>query len=133
MSRSGYSDDGSNWDLIRWSGAVRSAIRGRRGQAMLRELGEALDAMEHKRLLAWGFEDEHGEVCALGCLMRARGVERPDDPEFGTADLAAELLDVAPALAAEVMFINDDYGRTPEERWMAVREWVREHRNEETT
>jgi hypothetical protein len=37
MSRSGYSDDLENWSLIRWRGAVASAIRGRRGQAFLRE------------------------------------------------------------------------------------------------
>jgi hypothetical protein len=45
MSRSGYSDDHSEWDLIRWRGAVASAIRGKRGQAFLRELLVALDAM----------------------------------------------------------------------------------------
>ena len=38
MSRSGYSDDLDNWDLIRWRGQVSSAIRGKRGQGFLREL-----------------------------------------------------------------------------------------------
>ncbi len=28
MSRSGYNDDGTEWDLIRWRGAVASAVRG---------------------------------------------------------------------------------------------------------
>jgi len=41
MSRSGYSDDCDVWALIRWRGAVKSAIRGARGQAMLRELIQA--------------------------------------------------------------------------------------------
>lgn len=53
MSRSGYSDDddddgGSRLNL--WRGAVERAIKGKRGQAFLRELGAALDAMPDKRL-----------------------------------------------------------------------------------
>ena len=31
MSRSGYEDGLEMWDLIRWRGAVASAIRGKRG------------------------------------------------------------------------------------------------------
>jgi hypothetical protein len=38
MSRSGYSDDCDGWALIRWRGAVNSAIKGRRGQQALREI-----------------------------------------------------------------------------------------------
>ena len=46
MSRSGYSDDiDDNWAHIMWRGRVASSIRGKRGQAMLRELLAALDAM----------------------------------------------------------------------------------------
>lgn len=48
MSRSGYSNDGEN--IAMWRGQVASAIRGKRGQAFLRELVEALDAMPEKRL-----------------------------------------------------------------------------------
>ncbi|KGC50992.1 hypothetical protein DO66_5867 [Burkholderia pseudomallei] len=36
MSRSGYSDDCGGWSLIRWRGAVNSAIKGARGQKFLR-------------------------------------------------------------------------------------------------
>ena len=45
MSRSGYTDDyddGYEWANIRWRGAVKSAIRGKRGQATLKAI---LDAM----------------------------------------------------------------------------------------
>jgi hypothetical protein len=45
MSRSGYSDDCSGRELVLWRGAVASALRGRRGQAFLRELVDALDAV----------------------------------------------------------------------------------------
>lgn len=53
MSRSGYSEDwdGENWTFIRWRGAVKSALRGKRGQAFLREALAALDAMPEKRLI----------------------------------------------------------------------------------
>jgi hypothetical protein len=46
MSRSGYDEScDDNWGLICWRGAVASALRGRRGQAFLRELVDALDAV----------------------------------------------------------------------------------------
>lgn len=37
MSRSGYTDEDDIWAMIRWRGAVTSAIRGKRGQQALRE------------------------------------------------------------------------------------------------
>lgn len=50
MSRSGYCDDGENgWATICWRGAVKSALRGKRGQSFLLELAEAMDAMPTKR------------------------------------------------------------------------------------
>ena len=67
MSRSGYSDECDGWDLIRWRGAVASAIRGQRGQAFLREMLSALDAMPEKRLISEELERD-GEVCAMGAV-----------------------------------------------------------------
>lgn len=46
MSRSGYTDeygDGDPLALGRWRQAVKRSIEGKRGQAMLRELLEALE------------------------------------------------------------------------------------------
>lgn len=43
MSRSGYSDDCDHIEL--WRAAVDAAVSGKRGQAFLRELLGALDAM----------------------------------------------------------------------------------------
>lgn len=75
MSRSGYTDDGlDSWQVIRWRGAVASAIRGRRGQALLTELLAALDAMPVKELIKEQLVED-GAVCALGALGRARGVD----------------------------------------------------------
>lgn len=107
MSRSGYSDDYDNWDLIRWRGAVASAIRGKRGQAMLRELLTALDALPEKRLAAGALQTADGEFCTLGALGRYRGIDMSNiDPE--DRDAVAEAFGVADALTAEIMFENDE-------------------------
>lgn len=128
MSRSGYSDDLDQWALIKWRGQVASAIRGRRGQEFLRELLAALDAMPEKRLTANDFQNEQGQVCTLGCIGAARGVNLtkydPEDSDHREA-LAGEL-GIAHQLVAEIEFVNDDflYTETPEHRWERMRTWV---------
>jgi hypothetical protein len=133
MSRSGYNEcDG--WELIRWRGQVASAIKGKRGQAFLRELVAALDAVPGKRLIANSFQTETGEVCALGAVGRARDALMTDlgPDEWGEIDRdkVADRFDIAMAMAAEIMWVNDDsdyYPRaieTPEQRWARVRAWA---------
>lgn len=125
MSRSNYSEDCGGWELIRWRGAVASALRGARGQAFLRELAAALDAMENKRLIREDLEYS-GEVCALGALGRARGLDMSKiDSEY--REQVASSFGIAEALAAEVMYINDDFlgeRHSPESRFQAMRQWV---------
>jgi hypothetical protein len=142
MSRSGYSDDLENWSLIRWRGAAASAIRGRRGQAFLREMLDALDALPEKRLIAGDLVRE-GEVCALGAVAVARGTDVSDvDPEDHEA--VAAKFGITHTLACEVEYINDEIDGhhfevvdfasgerrnrwrddTPEERFERVRAWV---------
>lgn len=107
MSRSGYTDDCEDqWDLIRWRGAVASATRGARGQAMLRELLTALDAMPIKELIAGELQAD-GEFCALGVLGASRGKDLIGIDPYDRETVAAEF-DIAEALAAEVMHINDE-------------------------
>lgn len=127
MSRSGYSEDCGGWDYIRWRGAVRSAIRGRRGQAFLREMRAALDAMPIKMLIE-GDLKAHGEVCALGAVGAQRGLEMAGVDAYDR-ETVAKAFDIPPALAAEIMFENDDglgYWRDelPERRWRRMRAWV---------
>jgi hypothetical protein len=131
MSRHGYSEDSDDtWASIRWQGAVKSAIRGKRGQALLRDLLAALDAMPEKALIAEELVTPTGEVCALGCLARARGVDvsgvAPDDPEN-----VAKLFGVSESLIREITYHNDEHvqwwgrrGDDPAERWRCVRSWV---------
>jgi hypothetical protein len=93
--------------LIRWRGAVKQAIRGKRGQAMLRELAQALDALPEKRLAVGSLVTADGEFCTLGALGRARGMDMaPIDPE--NRDEVAKAFGVSGALAAEIMWLNDD-------------------------
>lgn len=136
MSRSGYSDDGDQWDMIRWRGAVSSAIRGKRGQAFLRDLLAALDAMPEKRLVANSFQRDDGCVCTLGALAKVRGIDtKPLETDYEEADTrrVGEVFGIPGALAAEIMFENDDdfdcgaREDTParqEQRWRYMREWV---------
>lgn len=130
MSRSGYSDDGDydQWATIRWRGAVASAVRGRRGQAMLTELLTALDAMPVKELIADELVEKDGAVCALGALAGARGIDvssvDPDDSET-----VAGTFGIATALAQETVWMNDEGGgywnkETPAQRWARMRAWV---------
>jgi hypothetical protein len=139
MSRSGYSTNLDNWDLIRWRGQVASATRGKRGQALLREMLAALDAMPEKRLVTDALVDDGGGVCALGALGQARGLDMKGLDACEPEDVA-KAFGVAKPLAAEIMYMNDDpdWGyllddRTPEgkrrldeKRWQQMRDWVAE-------
>lgn len=119
MSRSGYSDDCDGWALIRWRGAVASAIRGKRGQAFLRETLAALDALPEKTLAADSLVTDC-EFCTLGAVGRLRGLDMtdvdPDDP----SDVALAF-GIPRALAAEIMFENDEgVGDTHRGSWVDV-------------
>lgn len=125
MSRSEYTDDLDSWALIRWRGAVKSAIRGARGQQFFKELLAALDAMPNKALIADELESD-GNFCALGVLGNARNLDMsridPDDSE-----LVAMEFNIAEALAREVVYMNDDGWwpkEEPSQRWERMRQWV---------
>jgi hypothetical protein len=112
----------------RWRGAVASCIRGKRGQAFLRELLAALDAIESQRLIGESLENEHGEVCALGAVGRARGLDL-SEVDYEDHEAVANFFGIAEKLAQEIMWVNDEWvhrnnvpGMT--ERYRRVREWV---------
>ena len=120
MSRSGYGDSSGPFDLYRQ--AVAQAMRGVRGQRFFKEALQALDALPRPRLIRGELTDG-GEFCLLGAVAEARGLEVPEDAE---PDQLGRLLDIAPSLAAEIMFMNDDAGyvETPEQRFSRVYAWV---------
>lgn len=151
MSRHGYVDDMDDpLALGRWRAQVASAIRGKRGQAFLKELAEVLDAMPVKELIKGELVDgETGDCCAIGAVCKSRGLDVSkidyEDPEsVGSA------VGIAHQLAAEIEYENDEHGHryekvevanpsqsqwhpgytwerieeTPAERWKRMREWV---------
>ena len=124
MSRSGYDDECDGWALIRWRGAVAQAIHGRRGQTFLREMLTALDAMEPKRLITEELKNDIG-VCAIGAVGAARGLDMAGIDPY-CREQVAETFGIAPAMAAEIVFINDDawHRETPESRYTRMRGWV---------
>lgn len=126
MSRSGYNEDCDGWGLIRWRGQVASAIRGKRGQQLLKDLLAALDAMPEKQLIAGELVTANGEFCALGAVANYRGVVVSDVDPYDNPNELAKRLNVATQLVREIEFINDEwyYNQTPEGRWWTVRKWV---------
>lgn len=147
MSRSGYYEndgDSDNWANICYQGAVKSAIRGKRGQALLRDLIAAMDAMPDKRLVAGKLEAD-GQFCALGVVGHAKGFDLANIDTWDWGKLGATF-NIAEAMAREVMAMNDepvkeyDWESTgepypnewrrvavtdaPALRWKKVREWA---------
>lgn len=167
MSRSGYVDyDGSEDNLAqgRWRAMLNSAMRGKRGKRFLSDLRNALDAMPVKELVSGALATADGEVCAIGSVGVRRGVDmskllKPADVDQGDwdsdweceanerAEELGSMFDIAPCLAQEVMYQNDDcdvlrlnstgeplvswrgerppsHYDTPAERWKRMRIWV---------
>jgi hypothetical protein len=127
MSRSGYSDNWSDYNLglaNLYRGAVKSAFRGKRGQAFLKEMLAALDAMPNKALIADKLEYEGG-VCALGAVGKARGMDMGGfNMEAYGAIVGA--FGIADAMAREIAYENDytNSRETPEQRWSRMRAWI---------
>ena len=109
MSRSGlYEDDGE--DTLahgRWRGAVASALRGNKGQAFLRELAAALDAMPVKELVSNELQSADGRHCTLGVIGHQRGLDvaAMDVDDY---DGIADALKVNAKIAQEIVWENDE-------------------------
>lgn len=123
MSRSGYSDDCENLGL--WRGAVHRALGGKRGQIFLRELLGALDAMPEKKLIRNKLV-AHGAYCTLGVIGASRGLPLATI-DYENPDQLSHVFGIAPAMALEIEFENDEggkYDETDEHRWIRMRKWV---------
>lgn len=123
MSRSNYVEDYDHMNLYR--SAVERAIKGKRGQAFLKELAASLDAMPDKRLISYELISKTGEVCAIGAYCKAKGIDvRGVDVE--DPDMIGRLVGISRSMAAEIEYENDEVSesQTPEQRWIRMRKWI---------
>jgi hypothetical protein len=154
MSRFDCDGDGPEynnaWELHDQAGL--NALRGKRGQLVLKELEVALLALPEKKLLN-GKLSKNGGVCAIGALALKRRIEAgeardaalkwmeeqvdPEDSEqWGeqTTYFAKKHLGIVGALANKISYENDEgadyipgHKETDEERFERVLKWVREN------
>lgn len=143
MSRHGYTDDNDDpLEYGRWRARVKSAIRGKRGQAFFRSLAAAMDAMPEKVLVAGALQTKDGDCCTIGLACKVKGIDyskhendEPYELKELNADVAAQL-NIAECLVQEIEYMNDEFGdtwtvrgwvvETPEKRWLRMRAWVEE-------
>ena len=129
MNRSGYTesdDDISDLHVELWRRTVTEAIASPEGQAFLRELAAALDALPNKWLIEEQLVAEEGDCCAIGAVCKARGIDTAGMDGDGM-ECVAERLGVPWPLAAEIVDRNDGFRETPERRWQRMRRWVDRH------
>lgn len=146
MSRFDFDGDGEEYpgEYALFEANIDRALAGKRGQAILREMKAALEALPHKRLCQGRLADD-GEVCVLGalCVKRLRDTgltfeEAVEKAEREYAEMDAQALaDTAGSrmklgfhLAWKTMYANDELGEnyksktTPEKRFENVMNWI---------
>lgn len=135
-----------------WDANCRRSIKGALGQRELREFEAALVAMSEKRLISGALVDDDGDVCAIGCYARHKGLDLSKfDPE-DESDEVGVAAGMPHLVAWKIVALNDiicddvwevaygperlGYGlykggiphirpMTPEERYEKVLAWVR--------
>lgn len=94
MSRVHFNEDCDSPEAIldagRWENNLRRQIKGKRGQAFLRELLAALEALPSKRLIANAVARDR-EVCTLGALALKRRTDA-GEPRVDVLDDLAKLV-----------------------------------------
>jgi hypothetical protein len=108
MSRISYSDDEERpGQFALWDANCLRSIRGRVGQRELRELEAALLALPEKALIHGSLTNEDGDVCAIACYAKHKGIDIEQfDPEYESDEvgIAAGM----PRLVAwKVVALND--------------------------
>ncbi len=142
-----------------WDANCRRSIRGKAGQAALREFESALLALPDKRLIHGSLTDDDGGVCAIACYAKHKGLDLSKfDPEY-ESDEVGIAAGMPKLVAWKVVALNDlmldtvwevaegpierGHGSykggialvrdmTPEERYEKVLEWTRSHLLAET-
>lgn len=129
MSRSGYSEDyDDDYGPNPWNAIVANSIKGKRGQAFLRELADAMDAMPVKELITGELVTPAGECCTIGVVCKARGID-VSNIEINDPEEVGNAVGISRQMAAEIEFWNDEGYEylTDAQRWVNMREWVRKN------
>jgi hypothetical protein len=136
MSRSGYDESDCDYAMMNlYRANVDRAFAGRRGQAFLKEMLAAMDALPEKKLIPNLMQEETGEVCAIGSVGKARGLDmerlnalaEDEDPDLGR--FVGKKFGIAECMARDIMYMNDEAvwkTESPEERFVRMRKWVEE-------
>jgi hypothetical protein len=119
------------WGYVRYRGAVKSSISGRRGQEFLKELLKTIETLPKKELAVGAFLDSDGCACALGALALKRG-HNPDELagcHYMEPERLAVFFGVATALVREIMFENDAAlelfaDRDRRRTWLRIHNWL---------
>lgn len=85
-----------------------------------------MDKMTEKKLIAHELVTSSNEVCAVGVVCRARGLD-VSGVDVKDPDRVGQLVGISRSMTAEIEFENDEGNRrdeTPEERWTRMRKWV---------
>jgi hypothetical protein len=129
MCRSGYTDDCENLNLYR--ATVTRSILGKRGQAFLRNMATALDALPEKMLIAGELINENGACCALGAVCKFRNID-VSKIDYLDLEIVGAAVGISRSMAAEIEYENDERGphkEDPADRWKRIRAWVDENLN----
>lgn len=128
-----------------WSANVQRHLAGAKGQAILRELRDALLTLPERKLINGRLADEQGCVCTVGALAAHRGVSlkelaelvKPDErwgevdayeAEMRTMDLGRRI-GLKEVMSVTLAARNDDcwyapLDETDEQRYERVLKWV---------
>lgn len=125
MSRSGYSEDGDYQYMNLYRAAVERSINGKRGQTFLQELAKSMDEMPEKRLITKELVTSAGEMCSIGVVCKARGIDVSKVDVYNPHSVG-KAVGISQAMAAEIEYYNDEVkeNETPEQRWVRMRKWV---------
>lgn len=129
--RIGYSDEEEfSGQFFLWQANCERSLAGKAGRQALTDLRDELLRMNVKRLIGNDLAVD-GEVCAVGALLKARGVpqdrlESFDDLYQTTDDIAVREGRVPKLVAWKLVELNDMdlVSCTPEERYAKVLAWV---------
>lgn len=112
---------------------MSSALKGKRDQAFLIDPRDAMDAMPNKSAW-WRTRLKLTGSSAPSVFSSAKRSIEMSVIDAHCRETVSGVFRIAPAMAAEVVFENDECGwnETSEQRWQRMRKWIGSHIKEVT-